>query len=45
MRLSIMRGATTNNPNNFSFNDKETNYNTNLKNYGSKESESNEREK
>lgn len=38
MRLSIMRGVTSNNGNNFSFNDKETNYNTNLKHYGSKDS-------
>lgn len=36
-----MRGTTTNNGNNFSFNDRETNYNTNLKNYGSKEIDTN----
>lgn len=40
MRISIMRG-TNNNFNNFSFNDKETNYNTNLKKYGSKDVNSN----
>lgn len=46
MRFSIVRGtaATNNNFNNFSFNDKETNYNTNLKQYASKDA-TNEREK